>query len=70
MTGGLNVEKRLIPSRKWVSGAQSKHLSVSERLSWMNGRETTREEDTSYALYGIFNVTPGANYGEGQMQEG
>jgi len=39
-------------------------LSIDERLKWMEGRSTTREEDTSYALYGIFGVTPGANYGE------
>ncbi|KAK4508618.1 hypothetical protein PRZ48_002357 [Zasmidium cellare] len=41
-------------------------LSVDERLKWMDGRTTTREEDMSYALYGIFGVTPGANYGERQ----
>jgi len=39
-------------------------LSVEERLRWMDDRKTTREEDMSYALYGIFSVTPGANYGE------
>jgi len=39
-------------------------LSVEERLMWMEGRETTRPEDKSYALYGILGVTLGANYGE------
>ncbi|KAF2171954.1 hypothetical protein M409DRAFT_18185 [Zasmidium cellare ATCC 36951] len=39
-------------------------FSIDERLKWMEGRTTTREEDMSYALYGIFGVTPGANYGE------
>ena len=39
-------------------------LGFDERLKWMEGRRTTREEDMSYALYGIFGVTPGANYGE------
>ncbi|WPG99074.1 Hypothetical protein R9X50_00187900 [Acrodontium crateriforme] len=38
--------------------------SAEERMRWMEGRITTREEDMSYALYGIFGVTPGANYGE------
>ncbi|KAF2719343.1 HET-domain-containing protein, partial [Polychaeton citri CBS 116435] len=42
----------------------SQGWSVEERLRWMEGRQTTREEDMSYALYGIFGVTPGANYGE------
>ncbi|KAK3672633.1 hypothetical protein LTR78_007445 [Recurvomyces mirabilis] len=36
-----------------------------DKLKWMDGRTTTRPEDTSYALYGAFDVTPGANYGEG-----
>ncbi|WPH04423.1 Hypothetical protein R9X50_00731400 [Acrodontium crateriforme] len=43
------------PGRRWT---------VDERLRWMDGRKTTREEDMFYALYGIFGVTPGANYGE------
>ena len=33
-------------------------------MKWMEGRKTTREEDLSYALYGICGVAPGANYGE------
>lgn len=40
-------------------------LSVDQKLRWIEGRKTTREEDMSYALYGILDVTPGANYGEG-----
>jgi len=40
-------------------------LPPSERLKWMEGRRTSREEDMSYALCGIFSVSLGANYGEG-----
>nr|POE49152.1 vegetative incompatibility protein het-e-1 [Quercus suber] len=39
-------------------------LSVEERLGWLRGRETLKEEDMIYALFGIFGVRPGANYGE------
>jgi hypothetical protein len=39
-------------------------LSVEEKLKWMEGRTATRPEDMSYALYGILDVTLGANYGE------
>lgn len=39
-------------------------FSAEIKLNWMEGRITTREEDMSYALYGIFGVAPGANYGE------
>lgn len=42
----------------------SSGCSVDKRLECMNGRTTSREEDLSYALYGIFGVTPGANYGD------
>ena len=35
---------------------QSKSLSVEERLSWISSRQTTREEDMSYSLLGIFGV--------------
>lgn len=44
---------------------KSLSLAADTRLKWMEGRETSREEDMSYALYGIFNVALGANYGEG-----
>ena len=53
-----------IPEQILHNYKTSRGLSVDERLKWMEGRTTTREEDMSYALYGIFGVTPGANYGE------
>jgi hypothetical protein len=42
----------------------SASLTVDEKLAWMDHRTTTKEEDKSYALYGIFDVCIGANYGE------
>ncbi|KAM0719563.1 hypothetical protein Q7P37_003693 [Cladosporium fusiforme] len=42
----------------------SVNMSVDDKLKWMEGRTTTRQEDMSYALYGIVGVTLGANYGE------
>ena len=44
---------------------RSKAFSVDERLCWIAGRETTRVEDMSYSLLGIFNVTMPVIYGEG-----
>lgn len=44
----------------------SQGLSVEERLQWMVGRETTREEDMTYSLLGIFDVSMPAIYGEGK----
>jgi hypothetical protein len=43
---------------------RSIQLSTSEKLRWMDGRKTTEEEDLTYALYGILDVSLGANYGE------
>ncbi|KAK4952179.1 hypothetical protein LTR10_010101 [Elasticomyces elasticus] len=40
-------------------------VSVAERMSWASNRVTTREEDTAYALLGIFNVNMPLLYGEG-----
>lgn len=43
-----------------------KSLTVEEKLAWMNGRRTTKEEDMSYCLFGIFDAPIGAIYGEGR----
>ncbi|KAJ4294576.1 hypothetical protein N0V90_008267 [Kalmusia sp. IMI 367209] len=39
--------------------------SVAERMSWAALRETTREEDLAYCLFGIFGVNIPLIYGEG-----
>jgi hypothetical protein len=39
-------------------------LSVEERMSWIEGRQTTREEDAAYCLLGIFDVHMPLIYGE------
>lgn len=39
--------------------------SIAERMSWAAHRETTREEDIAYCLFGIFNVNLPLLYGEG-----
>ena len=41
-------------------------LAVAERMAWMQGRETTREEDTAYSLLGIFGVHMPLIYSEGK----
>jgi hypothetical protein len=39
---------------------------VAKRMSWASRRETTRVEDTAYALLGIFNINMPLLYGEGK----
>ncbi|KAJ9129921.1 HET-domain-containing protein [Pleurostoma richardsiae] len=41
-------------------------FGVSERMAWMEPRDTTREEDKAYALLGIFDVQMSLIYGEGR----
>lgn len=40
--------------------------SVPERMAWMDGRQTTQEEDMAYSLIGIFDVSMEFRYGEGK----
>ncbi|KAJ1324104.1 HET domain-containing protein [Microdochium nivale] len=44
----------------------SQQASVAERMSWMTGRSTTREEDMAYCLLGIFDIHMPMLYGEGR----
>jgi hypothetical protein len=41
-------------------------FSVSERMSWMAGRQTTQEEDMAYSLIGIFGLSMEFRYDEGK----
>ncbi|KAL8806940.1 MAG: hypothetical protein Q9200_004866 [Gallowayella weberi] len=40
--------------------------SISYRMSWMSGRETSVPEDTAYCLLGLFEVNIPLLYGEGK----
>jgi len=48
-----------------LQGQALSTLSVHERLSWAEFRETKREEDKAYSLWGMFNVYMPPLYGEG-----
>jgi len=73
LRGSLEVGPNLEPLIAEASGvshavlqdfSNSHVLSVEERMRWIEGRETLKEEDMYYSLFGIFGVSPGANYGE------
>jgi hypothetical protein len=59
-----------------LQGAPLSQFGVNKRLSWIEFRETKREEDRAYSLLGIFNVHIPPIYGEGmesafkRLQEG
>lgn len=42
-----------------------KRASVAKRMSWAWKRETTRREDMTYCLLGLFDVNMPLLYGEG-----
>lgn len=49
-------------------GASLSNFGVEERMLWAKNRETKREEDSAYALLGIFDVSMPLIYGEGQTK--
>jgi hypothetical protein len=55
-----NVDVQLLKNKKGLS-----RFSCAQKLSWAAGRQTTRIEDRSYSLLGIFGITLSLRYGEG-----
>jgi ankyrin repeat protein len=49
-----------------LQGADLESASVAQRMSWASKRETTRIEDLTYCLIGIFGVGMPMLYGEGE----
>lgn len=63
---GINVQwlqSKSTGNIKYV--APLRNASVSERLSWLSSRETTRLEDMAYCMLGIFDLNMPLLYGEG-----
>ncbi|KAH8668244.1 hypothetical protein BGZ60DRAFT_376348 [Tricladium varicosporioides] len=50
---------------KALQGCPLSDLSITERMSWAEQRKTTCEEDKSYSLLGIFDISMPVIYGEG-----
>jgi hypothetical protein len=51
---------------KALRGSPLAKFSATERMSWAETRQTTREEDMAYSLLGMFNVYMPLIYGEGR----
>lgn len=49
-----------------LQGVPLSEFSVKERFLWAENRNTTRDEDKAYSLFGIFNIFLPIIYGEGQ----
>jgi Heterokaryon incompatibility protein (HET) len=48
-----------------LEGVPLSQFRIDERFSWAKERQTTREEDKAYSLFGIFNIQIPVLYGEG-----
>ena len=48
-----------------LRGAPLSQIDIKDRLSWVEDRQTTREEDKAYSLFGIFDIQIPLLYGEG-----
>jgi heterokaryon incompatibility protein (HET) len=51
---------------KALRGSSLSDFSVPERMSWVEKRETTRNEDKAYSLLGIFDIHMPLIYSEGR----
>jgi hypothetical protein len=49
-----------------LQGSPLSEFSFDERISWVQIRETKREEDKAYSLLGIFDISMPVLYGEGK----
>ncbi|KAH7196306.1 heterokaryon incompatibility protein-domain-containing protein [Fusarium flagelliforme] len=54
-------------SAHYLTGQEDFRVAcIAAKMSWAANRETTREEDIAYSLYGIFNLHLPVQYGEGK----
>ena len=51
-----------------LRGHSLQEFSIQERFRWVDKRDTTKEEDLAYCLFGIFDVNLPPIYGEGRMK--
>jgi hypothetical protein len=51
-----------------LQGSPLSQFSIDDRMSWMEGRQTKREEDAAYSLLGLLGVHMSLLYGEGQAK--
>ena len=51
-----------------LQGNHLRQISIDERMSWAESRQTKREEDAAYSLLGIFDVHMPLLYGEGRKK--
>jgi len=64
-----SIQSRTSIPATLLSGKKSlSDFSTEEKFSWAQGRETKREEDMAYCLFGLFDVHMPLIYGEGKKK--
>lgn len=58
--------KSMVNGRSVVNGKSLLDFSIEERFAWAEKRQTTKDEDIAYCLFGIFDVQLPVLYGEGR----
>lgn len=53
-----------IPIQVLYDFGQCQQISLKARMSWINGRQTTKPEDMAYSMLGIFGINMSPIYGE------
>ncbi|KAJ3541503.1 hypothetical protein NM208_g4581 [Fusarium decemcellulare] len=72
----LGSKRELAASIEQITGIAAQYLTgekdfrgacIAAKMSWLAHRETTREEDMAYSMFGIFNLHLPIQYGEGKV---
>lgn len=64
--GRLISNVTLLPTAALRQEVPLEDFTIAERLTWQERRETTKDEDMAYSLFGICGVSLAVIYGEGK----
>jgi hypothetical protein len=64
--GSIIFEVTMVPQEVLSGHWSPDDFSVGQRMSWASRRQTTRVEDLSYSLMGLFQINMPLLYGEGE----
>ncbi|KAK7190833.1 uncharacterized protein CC84DRAFT_1186289 [Paraphaeosphaeria sporulosa] len=56
-----------VPTEVLDGRKEVEEFCVAQKMAWAAKRQTTREEDTAYCLFGLFQINAPLLYGEGGM---
>lgn len=63
---GIIHDVTRIPRSAFQGSEPLSVFGIDERFGWARNRQTKREEDKAYCIYGIVGITLPSNYGEGR----